>query len=82
MSPSASYIRISKPAWDLRDSGWEELSSWETAWPAYTENISAKTKDSAVYRYYQEDSVLHPLFYLLGSIFAPDSDAALHLSLF
>ena len=27
MSPSASYIRISKPAWDLRDSGWEELSS-------------------------------------------------------
>ena len=33
-----------KPAWDLRDSGWEELSSWETAWPAYTENISAKTR--------------------------------------
>ncbi|MFQ9704916.1 MAG: hypothetical protein ACLR0U_29160 [Enterocloster clostridioformis] len=29
-----------------------------------------KNKDSAVYRYYQEDSVLHPLFYLLGSIFA------------
>ena len=25
-----------------------------------------KNKDSAVYRYYQEDSVLHPLFYLLG----------------
>ena len=36
--------RISKPAWDLRDSGWEELSSWETDWPAYTENISAKTR--------------------------------------
>ena len=29
-----------------------------------------KNKDSAVYRYYQEDSGLHPLFYLLGSIFA------------
>lgn len=29
-----------------------------------------KNRDSAVYRYYQEDSVLHPLFYLMGSIFA------------
>ena len=29
-----------------------------------------KNRNSAVYRYYQEDSVLHPLFYMLGSIFA------------
>ena len=33
-----------KAGLDLRDSGWVDLSSWETAWPAYTENISAKTR--------------------------------------
>ena len=43
MSPSASYIKILKLAWDLRDSGWADLSSWETAWPAYTENTFVKT---------------------------------------